>query len=374
MTRELAVQQWHRQLLPRTDSMDVEGAVRLAGGLYSTAPTSYLSCAARIPGFRRIDLDRALYVDRSLVRMAALRGSGFLIPLDMVNDVVSARDREPWYRKAVDKQVGADTRRRWRRRILGMLEGRTLSASEIREELGIEGKKSEPVRFLLSHMSGEQEIAAAGTVAGWRSNRYGYALWSDWFPGHRPMEVDADSARVSVATWYLRGHGPGTPDHFSWWSGLKKATALQALEDAAQIREDGTYDIDDAGVPAAEPSGLRLLPVWDTALVAPAGRRRMVRSQYQPFVYDSSGNVTSTIVRDGSVIGVWDRSGTDEHLTIKAAAFEGVDEELEFEIGKEASLLARAVGAADATVEFVDRFVDLTDASRNRFLSPLSGP
>jgi hypothetical protein len=42
-------------------------------------------------------------------------------------------------------------------------------------------------------------------------------------------------------------------------------------------------------------------------------------------------------------------------------------------VESEAAILANAVGATDVTVAVVDRVVDLTQASRNRFMSPLSG-
>ena len=99
----------------------------------------------------------------------------------------------------------------------------------------------------------------------------------------------------------------------------------------------------------------------------------MVRTRNQPFVYDASGNVTSTIVLDGGVIGVWDRKGDDEVLHVKAAGFDPFDKSLRERIGDETELIARAVGARDVDVEFTEDLVDLTRAPRNRFMSPLSG-
>lgn len=370
MTRELAVEQWNRQLLERHRGVTIEEAVRMAGGLYSTAPTSYLSCAARIPGFARDDLDRALYRDRTLVRMGALRGSGFLIPIDMVDQVRAAKDKPWWYLRAVDKAVGEEKRSRWHGEILRMLHGQILTAAEIRERLGVDSAQSEPVRFLLSHMARELEIVAAGEPGGWRSNRYGYALWGEWFRGNQPEEIDGDEARVEVARWYLKGHGPGTVDHFAWWAGIKKTNAAAALVRFDEVG-DGLFDLSDAPE-SIEPSGLRLLPVWDTALVAPKGRRRMVRTAHQPFVYDASGNVTSTIVRDGGVIGVWDRGGDDEHLHIKAAAFERFDAGTRRAIESEAGVIGSALGVGEVALEYVPEPTDLHAAPRNRFLSPLS--
>src|SRR4030088_939414 len=58
--------------------------VEATGGIYGTAPTCYLSCAARIPGFRLADLDEELYTRRSVVRLRGVRGMAYIEPLDLV--------------------------------------------------------------------------------------------------------------------------------------------------------------------------------------------------------------------------------------------------------------------------------------------------
>lgn len=369
MGTDLDREQWHRQLLQRDLDVTVEEAVEAAAGLYSTAPTSYLSCVARIPGFTTDDLDRALYRDRTLVKMGTLRGSGFLIPLQRADDVASAYDRKDWHRPAVDKAVGARRRREWTRRILDTLDGRVLPARQIREELGVAGKDSEPLRFLLSSLTDERLLVAASGPRGWRDNQHGYALWDQWLPGHPARDVDPGEARARVALWYLSGHGPATVDDFSWWSGIRKTLAREAL-DAVADAVDGFYDVPDrAG--HGRPSGVRLLPIWDTALVTQKTRRRMVAEELYPYVYDASGNVTSTVVADGKVIGVWDRGRDGEHLEVKVAFFK--DSGPKQRVEKEAETIGRAVGARDVDVVYADTPLDLTTASRNRFMSPLSG-
>ena len=362
-------EQWHRQLLQRDQDLSVEDAVEEAAGLYSTAPTSYLSCVARVPGFVADDLDRALYRDRTLLRIGALRGSGFLIPVVRIDAVASASDRRGWHEGAVDKAVGQKKRLQWTKQVLDILEGEILPAREIRARLGVSGEESEPVRFLLSSLTDSRMIVAASGVRSWRDNQHGYAIWDQWLPDHPVRRIDPDEARAEVARWYLHGHGPATVEDFSWWSGLSKTKARHALDSVAEMEGD-LYDI--GGRHHADPpSGLRLLPIWDTALVTQKTRRRMVDERLYPYVYDASGNLTSTVVLDGEVIGIWDRGGDADHFEIKVSFFAGSGpREL---VETEADVIAAAVGAADSSVEVVDGFVDLTRASWNRFMSPLSG-
>jgi hypothetical protein len=363
--------QWHRQLLQRDRDLTVEEAVEATAGIYSTAPTSYLSCIARVPGFVRADLDRALYQDRTLVRIGALRGSGFLIPVDRIDAVASASDRRGWHEGAVDKAIGQKKRLQWTNRVLDILDGETLPAREIRTRLGVSGEESEPLRFLLSSMTDRRIIVAASGVRSWRDNQHGYALWDQWLPDHPARRIDPDQARAEVARWYLYGHGPATVEDFSWWSGLNKTNARHALDSVAEVEGD-LYDIG-GRLDVDPPSGLRLLPIWDTALVTQKSRRRMVDRDRHPYVYDASGNVTSTIVSDARVIGVWDRSGDNSRIDVKAAFFEPPDPSEIDAVESEAAIIGNAVGASEVTVAVVGRIVDLTSASRNRFMSPLSG-
>ncbi|CAN5852740.1 hypothetical protein BH23ACT4_BH23ACT4_16240 [soil metagenome] len=365
-------EQWHRQLLQRDRDLSVEEVVEAAAGIYSTAPTSYLSLAARIPGFTRFDLERALFKDRTLVRRASMRGSGFLLPIDRIDAVVSASDREEWYTGAVDKAVGAATRRKWTDRVLEILDGRVLRAREIRAEMRVAADRSEALRFLLSSMSQHRLIAFASGTSGWRDNQYGYARWDQWFPDHSVRELDPGVAREELARWYLQGHGPATVDDFAWWSGLNKANAALALSAVSEPYGEGWHDL--PGVtPSPSPGGLRLLPIWDTALVTQKSRRRMVDPDRYPYIYDASGNVTSAIVSDARVVGVWDRGGDADRIEIKAAFFDPPGPSEIDAVESEAETLAAAVGATDMTVAFVGDIVDLTRASRNRFMSPLSG-
>ncbi|MGI9608696.1 MAG: winged helix DNA-binding domain-containing protein [Acidimicrobiia bacterium] len=350
--------------------------VRATAGLYGTAPTCYLSLAARVEGFHKRDLDLELYERRSLRRMRALRGSGFMIPVEMINVVVSAEDREGWYGQHVEKVLNSAGRNLLEKEVLQAMKGRIVTTRELRQELALEGARAEALKYLMAMLTGQQRITSAGVVGGWRSNQFRYALWEEWFPAHPPQKIDAEMARVQIANWYLSGHGPATLNDFKWWSGLKKENARIALESSEAVmvsnEDDPMYDL--PGRPdAPTPSGLRLLPVWDTAIVTQESRRRMVDPSHYRFVYDFDGNATSTVVIDGSVAGVWDRKGDNKRLIVKAAPLTGFGSAEWDAIETEASVIGRAVGADEVDVVRMSELTDLQAAGRNRFLSPLSG-
>jgi hypothetical protein len=53
-------------------------------GLHSSDPaTVYLSARARVPGLKQSDVEAALYDERSVVRILAMRRTMFVIPTDL---------------------------------------------------------------------------------------------------------------------------------------------------------------------------------------------------------------------------------------------------------------------------------------------------
>ena len=62
---------------------DVVDAARAVVGLHGTDPAStFLAALARTPGATIDDVERALYHDRSVVRVLAFRRTVFAVPLD----------------------------------------------------------------------------------------------------------------------------------------------------------------------------------------------------------------------------------------------------------------------------------------------------
>jgi hypothetical protein len=61
----------------------VVAAVVAAAGVSGSAPTSHFSLAARVHGYTQGMLEQALVEERSLVRVAAMRSSVYLLPTNL---------------------------------------------------------------------------------------------------------------------------------------------------------------------------------------------------------------------------------------------------------------------------------------------------
>jgi hypothetical protein len=125
---------------------------------------------------------------------------------------------------------------------------------------------------------------------------------------------------------YLRGFGPATVPDIAQFTMLTRAVARAALERLGDeiVRPEGPpgagelFDLQGLEVAPDGPVPPRLLPMWDSVLLAYADRTRVIPEPYRGHVIRRNGDVLPTLLVDGRVAGVWRfRDGV-----IEAAAFE----------------------------------------------------
>jgi hypothetical protein len=366
----------------------VSDAVVVTAGIYGTAPTCYLSAAARVDGFRLADLDAELYDKRSVVRLRCMRGMAYMEPLDLLPVLFACTGEAPdktLRRIGKYSGLGEDGVLALADRVLDAMAGKPpMTVREIREALGadVPGAK-EGLQFTVAMLGRTGKVVRAEVRGSWRSDNYAYALWRDWV-GAPVEEIDPAAARAELARRYLRAFGPATTDDLKWWSGWTKRDTVAALDaisdEVAPVSVDGL----DSWVLAAEHDVLtgtepvpsvRLLPVWDTYLMAyatsPAGRARQVAEADYPKVYDKAGNGTSAVVVDGMAAGVWELD--PDAGTVTVAPF--TDKMRWAQVEAEVAGIAATIGL-DLRLDRAPAPGPLSAGPRNTFLSPitLGGP
>lgn len=359
--------QYSNQRLDRTavDALDVVSSMV---GVYSTAPTSHLALIARLDGYRPGDLDRLLFEDRSLVRMGAMRGSGYFVPTKIVPTIVRATEiRERVFRGIVGKLMDRKTYERLAAKIEKVLAGREMTTAEIRKAVK-DPTYDKHLRYVVQLMNTECRIVTTRTSGTWRSNLTYNALWSDWLPKIDPWKVPPEKAKADLAKLYFAAHGPATIEDFEWWSGLGKQA--RAAVTAAKIPELGDGYLGERKA-ARPPRGVRLLPIWDSAFLTHRDRSHVVDAERYRHVYDASGNPTSIVVVDGMAAGQWDLSIEKTHHRLKVAPFESFSAATWKAIGKEIERLSDALDAPDVEVQRVGKAPSIADGEWNRFMSPL---
>jgi len=317
---------------------DAAEAARSLVAVHSTDPSSvYLTLLARMTGGGTEDVSRALYADKTLIRLLGMRRTVFVATLEVA----------PVIQAACSRAVAANERRK----LLGLLaesgiegdvggwlagaEEAALRALAARgEATAAELATDDPrlqVQITLSRgksYEGRQNVASRvlfllaaegravrGRPRGsWTSHQYRWAPLAPWCP----QGLDgwtAGAAEADLARRWLAAYGPAAPEDLRWWAGWTKTQARRALAalKPAEVDLDGVPGIalpGDLEPPPPVQPWAALLPALDST---PMGwqRRDWFLGEHASRLVDRTGNVGPTLWWDGRIVGGWaqDRDG-----------------------------------------------------------------
>jgi hypothetical protein len=299
------------------------------------AASVFLSVGARLPGTTIGDVEDALYVQRSLVRMLGMRRTVFVVPADFAGVVqasssaaVAVTERRKLVQHLVQCGVHDDPLRAeaW----LGDVEDKTLAAldgrgsatasqlstdvPELRTQLRLNNGKSYDVpqnitTRVLVGLSARGHIVRGRPRGSWLSTQYEWAPTTSWL-GVDALDSDPDEARVRLVRAWLARFGPGTVADVKWWTGWTLAQVKAALADVdtVPVDLDGTPGIVLAGdldpAPERHDHAVALLPALDPTPMG-WGERGWYLGGHAPTLFDRTGNVGPTVWVDGRVAGGW---------------------------------------------------------------------
>ncbi|WP_188893589.1 winged helix DNA-binding domain-containing protein [Microlunatus endophyticus] len=335
-----------RQRLAGPAPTDVEDLVRSLVCLHATDPASiYLSAWARIPGFARADLDRALYADRTVIKQLAMRRTLFVIDRDDLIDVqpagaarVAGSESRKMIKMVEEAGVAADGAR-WLRRasqavLKALSDGREATSTELAAELPIlqgtvragSGKWSADVPIsprILTILGAEGRVVRATNRGPWYTSRPRWASMESWLGQSRLNQswqpADTATAHRRMVQRWLQSFGPGTAMDLKWWLGSTVAAVNRSLAelDPVEVDLDGrpgyllADDLDQLTDDQPPEPWIALLPALDPT---PMGwtDRDWYLGDHKKLVYDTNGNAGPTIWCDGRIVGGWwqDPAGT----------------------------------------------------------------
>ncbi len=319
-------------LTESTRAPDVVTATESVVVLHATDPaTVYLSAWARLTGGSQADIADALYVQKQLVRMMAMRRTMFVVPVDLAPVVQASSSLA--VAAAQRKRLLTDLRRagvsddveRW----LDEVSAATVTALALRGSApAIDLAKDEPrlatvldllpdkayaapqrvTSRVLTVLSLEGKIVRGKPLGGWTTNRNEWWPASSWLPGGLGATEPA-AARIELATRWLRRFGPAPVDDLHWWTGWTVGQVRTALKSIA------TADVDLDGGPglvlagdveptaAPEPTAA-LLPALDPTPMGWAERGWFL-GEHRSRLFDRTGNIGPTILWQGRTVGGW---------------------------------------------------------------------
>jgi len=286
----------HRRAVSALDERLLEGASSLRtaawAGLQDSMPrAALLSIHARVRGAQP-----STWEDPALVQVWGPRFSAYVVAADDVAPFTLGRmpDDEHGRQRAEDAAE----------RLHGFLGGRRLTYGEAGRALG---HNPNSLRY--------------GTTTGTIRIRWDGARQPVVWTAPRPR-IDAFDARVELARRYLHVLGPGTPDAFSKWAGIKAPRGRAAFEALKASLASVRTPVGDAWILTSDESsfttapvpskGARLLPSGDTYfLYWGADRELLVPEARLRSALWTSRVWPGAVLLDGEIVGTWRRAESE---------------------------------------------------------------
>jgi uncharacterized protein YcaQ len=307
-------------------------------GLHAQVMSSAeLTLWARVDGLQVGDLANALWSERSLVKLWAMRGTLHLLSATEHPFWASALRtyahfrRESWARHY---GVSSSTMDRLITTIGEVLHGAELT----REELAIAvRRRTRSKRYdaallhswggLLKPASYEGMLCFAPSDG----QRVRFTNPHSWL-GIQTDGPEPEEARRHVVRRFLAGYGPASTDEVArWWGALSPAqteAVIRSLGDEVVMLDvEGTHAWvlaeDEKAVASAEPTRtVRLLPGFDQYVIGSTKHSdRLMPGGFRDRVHRQAGWVSPVLAVDGRIEGVWKHATTTKRVAVVVEPF-----------------------------------------------------
>ncbi len=306
-----------------TKTDDILAIAKDIGGLHSTSQTSpYLSLYSRTNNFTKNQLDEEAYKKKNLGKVRCVRKTIFILHKDVLPWVINATKKQH-AKRHIDYLANLGVKEEKYQKIvddmLNVLKGRNLSVSEIKEELN----SQENISAMVNLACDKFQIIRNKPIKSWRDRRHTYSSFEEYFPNMNLKQYSEEESRKLLVKYYLESFGPVTENDIVWWTGFNKTETRKALAELegsiteiSISNDDKVYIILQSNLEKLQKMSvtdeltLSILPDLDPYTMGYKDRDRYIDENYYDYIYDRSGNATTTILADGKVIGVWDFVGT----------------------------------------------------------------
>ena len=305
---------------------------------------------------KRDDVKAALWETRELVKTTSMRRTLHLLPArDFPMYIAAMREWSLGQTKNLLSRIGAsathvDT-------MIATVMDALAEGPKTQQELLARAKKtaSKGMRVWLQYAWSAMRPAIVEGLIVYGPSRGAAATFvrvDQWLPSQK--KIDADEARVELATRFLRAFGPATHRDFTKWSGLPTSVTKRVFDTLAESLVAVTVDDERSFVlkdDLAELSAAtlertpKLLPSFDTFLLAHQTKHHLVEPRFYKRVYRNQGWLSPVVIIGGRIVAVWFLEERAKSFAVDVQPFATLDAKARRGIAAEAVALGAFLGA-----------------------------
>jgi hypothetical protein len=316
---------------------------------------AYLQLWTRNHAITRAETEHALWKTRTMVKTSLMRQTLHLIPTDEFLLYVSAL-RPSRFAQAMRVMDRCGITRDESEALMPLIM-ETLSAGPLSRPAiaaAIRPKASKRVRFWMEKSWSLVRLPVAeGLVCYGRGegNAIVFIRTDHWLPKLKFELMSATEAQCAILRKYLRAYGPATLTDFSHWAGIamQEVKTLRPLiaGELAEIPGDKKScvllreDVEVLNSAPAATGSIRLLPHFDSYLLAHREKDHLLSAKHYKRVYRNQGWISPVVLIDGAVAGVWSHRLQGERLQVEIEPFGKLSKAERTGIEREGEHLAR---------------------------------
>jgi uncharacterized protein YcaQ len=337
---------------PPTDPVTIS---RHMGGVQAQVMSAaYLQLWTRNHAITRAEIENLLWKTRTLVKTSLMRQTLHLIPTDEFAIYISALrpTRFAQAMRVMDRcGITRDESQALIPKIMDILSAGPLRRPAI--AAAIRPKASKRVRFWMENSWSLVRLPVAeGLVCYGRGagNEVVFIRTDHWLPKLKFELLPATEAQCALFRKYLRAYGPATLADFSHWAGIpmQEVKLLPPLlgADLAEIPGDkkGHFllreDLAALNKSAEKESCIRLLPIFDSYLLAHREKDHLLSPKHYKRVYRNQGWISPVVLIDGAIAGVWSHRLQGKTVLVEIEPFGKLSKAHRAGIEREAEQLA----------------------------------
>jgi hypothetical protein len=283
----------------------------------------------------RARIEDGLWKSRTLLKTSLMRQTLHLIPTDEFPLYIAAL-RPSRFAQAMRVMDRCGITRDESAAIIPQIM-ETLSAGPLSRPAiaaAIRPKASKAVRFWMENSWSLVRLPIAeGLICYGRGegNAIVFIRTDHWLPKLKLKLMSATEAQCALFRKYLRAYGPATLHDFSHWAGIpmQEVKPLRALLDAelAEIAGDKKNsfllreDVEVLNSSPAVKGSIRLLPNFDSYLLAHREKDHLLSAKHYKRVYRNQGWISPVVLIDGAVAGVWSYKPQGKRLSVEIEPF-----------------------------------------------------